>query len=265
VWLFASHLTQGDGSDADYPLSSLTEAEAWHFWFRARRRLLVWAVRRYFPAARSFLEVGCGAGVFLAALREARPGMSLTASDLLTRSLAHARQRLPDVPVVQIDARRIPFEAEFDVVGAFDVIEHVTDDEAVLRAVHRSLHGAGGLILTVPQHPILWSAVDDFSGHRRRYTRRELTSKVRSAGFEVIRATSFFSFTLPLLWLRRFTSRAAQSLDLDKELRISRPVNSILASLAALERRLIEWGASVPWGGSLLLVARRGSAPRAAS
>lgn len=66
-----------------------------------------------------------------------------------------------------MDARRIPFEGEFDVIGAFDVLEHIEEDERVLGQLNAALRSGGGIIATVPQHQWLWSEMDTVSGHRR--------------------------------------------------------------------------------------------------
>ena len=77
-----------------------------------------------------------------------------------------------------MDARRIPFEREFDVVGAFDVLEHIVEDEDVLGQMFKATRPGGGLLVTVPQHPFLWSASDEHAMHQRRYSRAELRRKV---------------------------------------------------------------------------------------
>ncbi len=258
VLVFAPELVDGDGYDAEYWLPELVAAEASHFWFASRRALVLWALRAHFPRAASFFDLGCGAGYVLAGVRDAFPGVSLVASDLLTRSLAYARDRLPGVPLLQVDARRMPFEDEFDVVGAFDVLEHVAEDERALVEVRRSLRPGGGLLLTVPQHRFLWSDVDRLSGHHRRYSRGELVEKLRRAGFEVLVATSFFSFSIPLILARRFgRGRSRAEFDPASELSIGRATNAVLGGLARLERVVIELGIRLPLGGSLLVVARR--------
>lgn len=71
----------------------------------------------------------------------------------------------------QMDARAIPAEAVFDLIGAFDVIEHIEEDEAALAAIHRALAPGGVAIIAVPQHPWLWSEADDVAHHARRYSR----------------------------------------------------------------------------------------------
>ena len=251
----APELAAGDGTDADYPFELLIEAEASHFWFRHRAALIADTIARYFPAARSFLEIGTGAGGVLVEIRRRLPSLRPVGSELLLRGLREARVRLPGVELLQMDARRIPFTSEFDVIGAFDVIEHIDDDEAVLRRMHAALVPAGGIILTVPQHPWLWSAFDTFSHHRRRYTRRELVGKMAAAGFDVVRVTSFTSFLLPLLVAARLLRR--QTTTLQRELAVPAAVNRALLGVGALERAAIRAGMPLPMGGSLMAVGVR--------
>jgi SAM-dependent methyltransferase len=173
---------------------------------------------------------------------------------VLSRALDYAHRRLPNVALVQMDARAIPFDAEFDIIGAFDVLEHVDDDAAVLRQMYAAVVAGGGVVITVPQHPSLWSAVDDFSHHRRRYTRSELTAKLEAVGFRIVRVTSFVSVLLPLLLVSR---RSRQPLDPERELRVANPINRVLSALLTCERFVISAGVSLPAGGSLLAVAMR--------
>jgi len=149
------------------------------------------------------------------------------------------------------------FDGEFDVVGAFDVLEHIADDETVLRAMHRALCPGGGVLITVPQHPALWSAQDEHAGHRRRYTKKELVAKLRAAGFADMKTTSFVSLLLPLMALARLRKR--KRADPFDELRIGGLANRVLEAVLDIERGLIRLGVSFPAGGSLLAVARKGS------
>lgn len=254
--VLAPDLVEGDGTDADYPFDVLVRAEASHFWFRNRASLISWMIRTHFPAARSILEVGCGAGGVLQAIQRSSPGARLVGSELLVRGLREAKRRVPHVQFLQMDARHIPFESEFHVIGAFDVLEHIDDDQGVLREMHRALVGGGGIVLTVPQHRWLWSAFDELSAHKRRYTRAELMGKLSASGFQVVRVTSFTSFALPLMVASRIRRRA---IDLDRELTIAPAVNWALTGVASLERAAIRAGASFPAGGSLLAVAVRSS------
>ena len=118
----------------------------------------------------------------------------------------------------------------------------------------------GGIILTVPQHPLLWSALDDYSFHKRRYTRRELVQKVQRAGFTLLRATSFVSLLLPLMAVSRMKKRRMRaSFDPVAELKISPILDRALEKVLGIERIAIQNGISFPAGSSLLVVARRDS------
>lgn len=236
---------------------AIAEAEPRSFWFRARNRLIVSTLRRHFPSAQSLLEIGCGTGFVLAALREAFPGLRLVGGELFAEGLKVARRRLPDVELVQLDATRMPYEDEFDVVGAFDVLEHLDDDVVALQEIRKAVRPAGGAVLLVPQHPRLWSRMDTVARHVRRYTRRELIGKVRAAGLEPVETTSFVSTLLPAMIVSRVARRALrQSYDPVAELQPAR-LNRVFERVLDGERRLIERGVSLPVGGSLLVVARR--------
>jgi SAM-dependent methyltransferase len=248
-----------DGTLDTFPDESfdhLPEQEERSFWFRGRNRLIDWALRRYFPDARTFFELGCGTGVVLAALRASRPELALAGGEPFAAGLAVARGRLPDVPLYQLDGRRLPFEQEFDVVGAFDVLEHVDEDEEVLAQMHQAVRPGGGILVSVPQHPWLWSAVDEFSLHRRRYTARQLVDRVERAGFRVVRKTSFVSLLLPAVAVSRWRERGKESYDPNTEYGLPDAVDRVFGATLTAERGLIRAGVSLPAGSSLLVVAR---------
>jgi len=236
----------------------LAQLEARNFWFRSRNRLIAWALKRYFGAARNFLEIGCGTGYVLSGVAEALPALRLSGSEVSSSGLVHAAKRVPQAQLMQMDARNIPFVEEFDVIGAFDVVEHIEDDGQVLRQICRALATNAGVLLTVPQHPFLWSEYDVRAHHVRRYRARELKEKVMGAGFEIIRITSFVSLLLPFMMLSRLLRRVPErDYDPFAEFRLSSPANAMLEKILGLERGLIASGISFPLGGSLLLVARK--------
>lgn len=232
--------------------------DANRFWFRQRERLVGWALDRYFPTAHSFLELGCGTGSMLAYLDRSHPHLEMAGVDAFPEGLEIAAARVPGVPLFQADARRLPFESEFDVVASLDVIEHIEEDDQVLRQIHSALDKSGGLMITVPQHPWLWSGFDDFACHKRRYTRSELLGKVRAAGFEVLRVTSFVTLPLPAMALARLRQRRAGP-DFDPVQAGSSPppLSRLLDPLLGAEAAAIRRGWSPRLGGSLLLIARK--------
>ena len=255
---FAPELATGhQGYDPAY-FAHLYSLETHNYWFRARNALLTWALRKYFRTARMFLEIGCGTGFVLAGVARAMPQLTVHASEVSSSGLPFAAQRAPRAELFQMDARAIPFAEHFDVIGLFDVLEHIEEDAAVLAQAHRALRCGGGLVITVPQHPFLWSQYDEHAHHVRRYAARELRAKVLQAGFRVVMMTSFVSLLLPLMMLsRRRQRRPAADYDVLADLRVGGITNFVLESILAIERALIRIGIRFPAGGSLLLVARR--------
>jgi SAM-dependent methyltransferase len=166
---------------------------------------------------------------------------------------------------LQMDARKIPFIEEFDVVGAFDVLEHIEQDQVVMGQIHAALKPAGIFLATVPQHKWLWSTFDDSSHHVRRYTAGELHRKLRKAGFEIIRSTSFVSLLLPLMVLSRLKQKRQETFREDsfmEELRLAPWLNAVLFGILQLELAFLRLGVNFPLGGSRLVVAKKPTARR---
>jgi ubiquinone/menaquinone biosynthesis C-methylase UbiE len=246
------------GGYDDALFERLAEVEPDSFWYRARARLIVDAVRRHFPNARDLLEVGSGSGGVLLALREAFPELRLVGAEPSPEGVALARRRLPDdVELVEADVLTLPYTDSFDVVGAFDVLEHVVDDETALRRLARAARHGGGVIVLVPQHPRLWSDMDRVAQHVRRYRREELVRTIRGAGLEIVYAGSFVSVLLPAMIASRAARRVLRrTYDPVAELRPG-ALNDVFERVLDAERSLIGRGISLPAGASLLVVARR--------
>jgi len=239
-----------------YPVLARIESES--FWFRSRNKLILWVLKRHFPGMKTFLEIGCGTGFVLSGVHSTFPEVSLSASEIDSAGLPFVRQKVESADIFQMDARRIPFREEFDVIGAFDVIEHIEEDEEVLAQIYNACKPCGGVIITVPQHPWLWSEVDAFSCHKRRYTRKELVGKIKAAGFEIVETLSFVSLLLPLMLLSRLKTHS-KSGDFNSMREVSMPrfVNWTLEKIMDVERILIKAGLRFPVGGSLLCVGKK--------
>lgn len=260
VRTFGSWETPEDqGFEAGF-FANLARLEENSFWFKARNRLLIWLFGRHLPHAKNFLEIGAGTGYVLAGLSGAFPSVALHGSELFLEGLLFVRQRLPEsTQLYQMDARQIPFVEEFDSIGAFDVLEHISEDEAVMAEMFTALRPGGKVFVTVPQHPFLWSAVDEFSHHKRRYTRPELLDKLRRAGFVLDYVSSFVSLIFPVLllsrWLRR--KQTAQSYDPSTEYQLPQALSVLFELLMWLEFGLLRLGLRFPFGGSLVAVASK--------
>jgi len=247
---------EGGGFKPEY-FAELARLEAGNFWFRSRNRLIIWALQHYFPEAGSFLEIGCGTGFVLSGIAQACPDMRFAGSEVFSQGLAFAAERLPDAELMQMDARHIPYISEFDAIGAFDVLEHIAEDEIVLQEINRALKPDGGLLLTVPQHQFLWSAADESAQHVRRYCVLDLKEKVEGAGFKILRSTSFVSLLLPLMLASRRCHSGTGNEETKAELALSQPIDTLLENVMRMELGLIRSGLNFPIGGSLLLMASK--------
>lgn len=247
----------GGGFKADY-FATLAAQEEQHFWFRVRNKLILWAIRKYINDFDSFLEIGCGTGFVLRGVSQEFPGRRIVGSEIFTTGLGFASARLPKAHLMQMDACRIPFIDEFDVIGAFDVLEHIKDDETALAQIYKALKPGGVFLLTVPQHAWLWSPVDDYAFHKRRYSENDLVCKLERCGFEILRSTSFVTTLLPAMMLSRtLQRRKSGASDGASEFKIGALMNFIFESLLNLDFAGIRLGMNFPVGGSRLVVARK--------
>ncbi|HEY8271266.1 MAG TPA: methyltransferase domain-containing protein, partial [Pseudobdellovibrionaceae bacterium] len=201
---YAPQFAQGGGGFKAKYFSDLAQLEAANFWFQARNQFILWAIEKYSPNFQSLLEIGCGTGYVLSGIAKKFPHATLQGSEIFTTGLGFAASRLPATSFIQMDARNIPFKEEFDILGAFDVLEHIQEDEEVLAQMYAALKPQGILLITVPQHAWLWSVMDEYACHVRRYAASELHRKIEVTGFQIIRSTSFVSTLLPAMVVSRF-------------------------------------------------------------
>jgi SAM-dependent methyltransferase len=236
-----------------------------HFWFRSRNAVIGAAMRRVaagLPDGYRVLEVGCGTGTVLRTLAHACARGDVFGMDLFMEGLSFARRRT-DCALIQADIHAPPFAAPFDVIGMFDVLEHLPDDVGVLRSVRRILPTGGYLLATVPAHPALWSYFDEASHHRRRYTAASLADCLRASGFEVEYLSPYMAALLPVLWLvRRVAGRLVPGdpradARAAAELRIVPGLNAFLSCLLRPEARRVAGRRAMRHGTSLLVIARK--------
>lgn len=258
---FAPELAHGGGGYDAELFAELAPLEEKSFWFRARNELILWALRRYRPGVTSFLEIGTGTGFVLSGVAAQHPEAKLYGSEIFVDGLPFAAGRVPAATLMQMDARANPMRDEVDVIGAFDVLEHIEEDVQVLHEMHAALKDDGLLVISVPQHQWLWSPADDHAHHVRRYAAGDLRDKITDAGFEVLRSTSFVSILLPMMMLSRLRMKGrSDAYDPIDEMRMPSWLNSILYRVMRVENALIRWGVRFPLGGSRLVVARKTAA-----
>lgn len=233
----------------------LSAAEAVHWWHTGRRRIIASELRRLdLPADAELVEVGAGSGGNLQMLSEFG---SIGACEMDARARASANEKglcvvqngyLPD---------GLPFaNASADLVGIFDVLEHVEQDERALQSLSDVLKPGGRLVLTVPAYQWLWSRHDEYLHHFRRYSKRSLKDRLDGAGFRVKRVTYFNSFLLPVAVAVRVLNLRGRD---GRSLGGRTPpavVNGALKQILQLEASLLRMF-DLPAGLSLLAVAEK--------
>jgi len=186
-------------------LTAMYEVETEHWWFAGKRVLFKRLLRERLAASGlRILDIGCGTGAV--AVDFGRYGW-LCASDRSVDALAFARSR-GATTVTASDAAILPFRSEsFDLVLAFDIIEHVDDDDAMVAELARVLRPGGAVAIHVPAWPSLWSRHDEVLEHRRRYTRRSLTSLLERSPLSIEylgwASAAIFLPAIAMRWARR--------------------------------------------------------------
>ena len=185
--------------------------EEHHWWFRGRREILKRILAREIPRRQGVkvLEIGVASGLNLYSLYPPNCNLRGIEADIANAKLAAARGQ---VPVSVGTVENMPSELRsqvFDVVTMFDVLEHIQDDLAALRAVRARLALNGTLVLTVPAYQWMWGQQDIVNLHFRRYTKRQLITRLHEAGFRLRRATYFNTLLLPPIALIRVLARCS--------------------------------------------------------
>lgn len=255
----------GHGGYDPSSFETLFAIEDRHFWFRARNQVIAALARQVVaPLSPGYrvLEMGCGDGNVLRVLERACPSGTVVGMDLYGEGLRYARKRT-SCPLVKGDVRLSPFGKTFQLIGLFDVLEHIPDDNRLLRDLWGLLDNGAALLLTVPASESLWSYVDELAGHCRRYEPGDLRSKLEAAGFVVEYITPYMASTLPLMWLSRRSKAgtAAETPDAlrsaKRELRVIPVINGILAWVLSWEARWLATRRLLPFGSSLVAIARK--------
>lgn len=208
-------------------IENMANLEDKHWWFRERRHLIAKAIETL-PPSRA-LDIGAGAGGNTRVLASA--GWEATALEFSSAGVELARSRGLDV--VQGDARAIPFPDDtFGLVVAYDVLEHINEDDRVVEEIARVLRPGGRALIAVPADMRLWSAHDEAVGHVRRYTRGELTGLFRGPEFRIDDVRSWNVLLRPVVAWRR------KSIDDNDLTAVPRIVNAALLAIIRSERYL---------------------------
>lgn len=229
-----------------------------HFWFLGRKHLIYNFAKRYLLQDIKMLEIGSGVADISRYFSQKH--INIETSDVFFNVTEMAKDKY-GFKSYQLDAAHLPFKNHYDIIGIFDVLEHITDEDTVLENIHCALKEKGVLIITVPAFQFLWSYWDDVNKHKRRYTKKTLKEKLEHTGFFVERISYIFFLLSPFVFGKRLLTRflgeiQSQEALFEKELRIVPVINSLFYYLVKLESFIIKYG-NFPFGSSLIAVAKK--------
>ena len=236
----------------------MDEVEGSHWWFVGRRAILESFLKSIVSKLRTpnselhILDVGCGTGANIEMLSNYGQAEGVDVSE---DALAFCRER--GLEKVRLGAgEELPYEAgEFDLVTAFDVVEHMDDDLAGIREMRRVLRPGGRVLLFVPTFMFLWGLQDDVSNHRRRYRLPELSRVLEEAGFEIERMTyANITFFLPILIVRKLMRLTGIKTDTENTINVT-ALNGLFGRVFGAESWFLKY-MNLPFGVSGLCVAR---------
>ncbi len=237
-----------------YPI--LYQVEESHWWYIGRRQIIATFVQQICSKIEGhrphILDVGCGTGANLILLSQFGDAEGV---DVSPDALAFCRER--GIENVRLGAAEaLPYEdGTFDLVTAFDVVEHMDDDVAGLREMRRVLRPGGRILLFVPTFMFLWGVQDEVSNHRRRYRLSELGRVVRQAGFEVERATyANITFLAPIFLVRKLMRLTGMRTATENSINIP-ALNGVFARILGAESKALRF-MNFPIGVSGLCMAR---------
>ena len=230
--------------------ASLTQPDYW--WYRARSELLRTALSPYMGTPSRSLDVGSADG----------PSVDWMRGDHERCALDVDPRGLTPGSGVCGSATALPFaDASFDLVGAFDVVEHCEPEGQAFAELARVLAPGGRLLLSVPAYQWAWSDHDVRAGHYRRYTLPRLERAVHAAGLRVDRSTYAFMSVFPMFAAERVARRLRRT-DADpagQRLNDVPPaLERVLLGLCRVDRGLLRRH-DLPFGSSVLLAATKPS------
>ena len=234
-----------------------------HWWFVARREIIA-AILKTHLGSRSDLnivDIGSGTGRILPVLSQFG-NVTLTEPEATVSAWAktHYAERFPEAKFVSGNWETLDFPpSSYDLLTAFDVLEHCQDDLAALKRWGEWVKPGGKILLTVPAFPSLWGINDEVSHHFRRYTAASLRQVIAAAGFRIEKMTYMNMLLFLPVWLSRnlldrlrraLNSTPPHSTDFNIP---SEPINSLLRCLYGWEAHWLP-AHRLPFGTSLIVV-----------
>lgn len=235
--------------------AQVAEMQFKHWWFEGRRRILGSVISRLgLPQNSEILEAGCGAGANIEMLKHFGTVYGFEPYDFM-RELSN---KIPAVEIADgLLPDKIPFGKQFDLVCAFDVIEHVEKDAESLKSLCEVTKPGGYAVFTVPAYMFMWSKHDEMNHHFRRYTAKTFKAALENSGYRIEKISYYNTLLFPAAFCVRMLKSTLKS-DYKDDLRMPSPacMNTLLTEVFSFERHLLKH-LSLPFGLSIIAVCKK--------
>ena len=240
----------------EYELMHAVEDRMW--WYRGLRTLVAGQLARALvgsPAGGPVLDAGCGTGGMLRILGHAVVGRPTLGLDFNPVAAAMALAKAGR-PVISGSVNEMPVgDGMLGGYVSLDVLCHAgVEPERALSEARRCLQPGAVAVLNLPAYAWMFSAHDRRTQNARRFTRGEARALMARHGFRPLRASYWNMFLFPLMLLHRLIERDDAKSDVRE---YPRWQDAIFSAALTVERAIIATGISLPFGGSLLIVAVR--------
>jgi SAM-dependent methyltransferase len=228
------------------------------WWYRGLRTLMAQALHRALAGSAvegAVLDAGCGTGGMLSRVGPSVAGRTTLGleRDAIAAGLAANKSTRP-VAVGSVNEMPIR-DGALAAYLSLDVLCHAdVDPKLALAEAHRCLAPAGLVLLNLPAYGWLLSAHDRRVHNVRRFTRSQVRDLLAACGFRTIRSSYWNTLLFPLMLLHRLTERADAQSDVHD---YPAWLDALFSAALTVERGLIALGLSLPFGGSLIVVAAR--------
>ncbi|MCK9614361.1 MAG: class I SAM-dependent methyltransferase [Candidatus Omnitrophica bacterium] len=238
-------------------LDDLVSFEDKHFWIKARRNIIGDIFKKFVNYTDKIIEIDAGTGNFAAYLSKIGY-KDISVGEIHLRGLEYAK-RYGIKKLYQFDLTKTPFSEYFDIVGMFDVLEHIDDDDLAVKSIYKMLKHGGKVIITVPAHKWLWSKQDAIAYHRRRYCIEQLKKMFQENNFKIIKINTFFVSMLPFLFIRKLINKdtgVIKENDFKNRFKVNPILNYILSKILEIENIFLS-NVPLKCGTSIILIAER--------
>lgn len=235
-----------------YIFDEMAELETSHWWFCARRDIISQVLNKYIRDRNNLriLDVGCGTGSYLKLLKKFGQVLGLEPN----KSMAEYCQNQDSV-IINCQIESYQSKQKFDLVTVFDVLEHIADDQKVIKTLTDLLNKDGYLLLTVPACKRLWSRHDLACHHHRRYEAQDITRLLQD-DFRLIYISYYNFFLFPFIFAGLKLKHLFKSDQLPAKLP-NKLINWLLYRIFSSERKIIASGKNMPFGVSIIALAQK--------